>query len=117
MEKNITNATAASVYFNNGAIGCWLDFAGPLKDDSSNEPMFACKHLVDACRSLSYHEIGWRENLQYLLDDTPDAVKEMIIAAINGGDNQEACDAMAEHLKHYHPDVYCTALGWGEITA
>lgn len=113
------NATAASVYFNNGAIGCWLDFSVPLKDNSGNESMFACKHLVDACNYLSVEEDGWRETLTYILDDTPDEVKGLIVAAIKdgGGSNQAACDAMAEHLAKHHPDVYMTALGWGEITA
>lgn len=112
MENTIT--TPAAVYFNNGTVGCWLDFTGPLKDDSSNKTMFACKHLVDACRKLS-GDNSWRKTLEYILDGTPDEVKGLIVAAIKGGNHQVACDAMAEHLTKHHLDVYYTALGWGTL--
>ena len=111
--ENITTVTAAAVYFNNAAIACWLDFSVPLEENSNNDAMLACKHLVNACKYLSVEEDGWRETLTSILDDTPDVVKALIIASIKDGDKQVACDAMASHLIRHHLDVYMTALGYG----
>lgn len=59
---------------------------------------------------------GWEPALQNIFREIPEDIRSRAANALLAGDTRmfkDLCKMIAEHVEANHPDVYYTALGWG----
>lgn len=73
-------------------------------------------NVPDALYTLSRGEDRWKNALREILGEIPEDVKSRAANALLAGDTRmfkDLCKIIAEKIEVNHPDVYYTALGWG----
>lgn len=80
-----------------------------------NDYVRVVTNIPNALYDLSRGD-GWENGLREILGEIPEDVKSRAANALLAGDTRmfkDLCKLIAEKVEVNHPDVYYTALGWG----